>query len=400
LSDRLLRDAVSIMSQESVLEVERWASGWLGQAWLAAGIGEREPERQLGMEVVGRASSRPSPHGLAAVAALRRIAAPTEWSTLDGTVEILSAGQPLPSWSDAPPFEPVKSWRAVDVWDSERVLFVEYAGAVPHTVMAQLVLAGGVLVEKLALLQPDVAASWDRLRDSGAVPMPIVEYPVPDTLAELADAMRITDMTLPRQDDEDFVDLRALAWSRCRPYLPEWPDRQPLGDAERDRLLDDFAADATVPDPAAHPAAGSVDDTVVRSLAELFLEYGEGYMTSGPLCWSPDWVGLFLTDWLPRKGVLDAAQRAALPEVLRRWIRFALGRRGVEPGWIIPVVEAVDTYLPGFTEAFDDTAAWGPAKQIAAELAARGVDLADQEAVDDAVRALNAERLARYLTSE
>ncbi|MFI7547566.1 hypothetical protein [Actinoplanes sp. NPDC049599] len=42
-------------------------------------------------------------------------------------------------------------------------------------------------------------------------------------------------------------------------------------------------------------------------------------------------------------------------------------------------------------------AAWGPAKQIAAELAARGIDLTDPEAVDGAMQGLNAERLARRL---
>jgi len=389
LSDHLLRDAASLTSQENVLEVERWISGWLGQAWLAAGIGEREPERQLCLEVIGRASSRPSPPGLAAVAALRRVAAPSEVPMLDGTVEILSAGQPVPAWSAMAAFEPAASWRAVDVWDSEHVLFVEYGGPVPHTLRAQIMLAGGVLVEKLALLEPGAAASWERLRGSGQVPMPIVECPVADTLAELAHALRITDMTLPRQDDEDFVDLRALAWSRCRTYLPDWPDQQPLDEGDRDRLLDNFVA-----------GAAGFDDTVVRSLGEMFLDYGEGYMTSGPLCWSPAWVGLFLSDWLPRKAVLDAEQRVALPEMLRRWIRLALLGRGIDLEWITPVVEAVDTYLPGFTEAFDDTAAWGPAKQIAAELAARGVDLSDQEAVDGAVRALNAERLARHLIGE
>jgi len=384
-----MRDAAALTSEESVLEAERWVSGWLGQAWLAAGIGERDPERQLCLEVIGRASSRPSPHGLSTVAALLRVAAPSEVSMLAGTVEILSAGQPLPSWSGAAAFEPVASWRAVDVWDSEHVLFIEYGGPVPHTLMVQIMLAGGVLVEKLALLEPGAAASWEQLRESHEVPMPIVECPVADTLAELAHALRSTDMTLPRQDDEDFVDLRALAWSRCRPYLPDWPDRPPLGETDRDQLLDDFAADAT-----------DLDGTVVRSLGEMFLDYGEGYMTSGPLCWSPAWVELFLTDWLPRKGVLDAEQRVALPDVLRRWIRFALRRRGVDLEWITPVVEAVDSCLPAFTEAFDDTAAWGPAKQIAAELASRGVDLSDKETVEDAVRGLNAERLARYLTGE
>jgi hypothetical protein len=248
--------------------------------------------------------------------------------------------------------------------------------------MAQVMLAGGVLVEKLAVLQPGVAETWDELREPGEVPMPAVECPVEAVLAELADALRTTDMTLPRQDDEDFLDFRALAWSRCRAYLPDFRDWQPMADEERERLLDGFA-----------PA----DDTV-RSLADLFLDYGDGFITSGPLCWSPEQVGLFLTDWLPRKATLDAEQRGALPDTLRRWIRYALERRDVDPEWIGPVVDAVDVFLPDFEKAFDDTAAWGPAKQIAAELAARGVDLSDQEAVDTTMRALNAERLARHLT--
>ncbi|GLW32983.1 hypothetical protein [Actinoplanes regularis] len=378
-----MRDAVTIVSENSVLAVERWASGWLGAAWSAAGLGERESEKMFQLAVVGRASTRPSPHGLAAVAALRRVAAPGEWSMLDGTLEILSESQPVPEWREVPAFEPVRAWRAVDVWNSEHMLFVEFAGPTPHTLMAQISLAGGVLVDKLAVLQPGAAGTWDRLREPDEVPMPAVECPVEDALAELADALRTTDMTWPRHDDEDFVDLRALAWSRCLPYLPDFRDWQPMGDEERQRLLDGFA-----------PAG----DTVARSLAELFLDYGDGYMTSGPLCWSPGQVGLFLADWLPRKAALDAEQRAALPDVLRRWIRYALERRAVDPEWIGPVVEAVDKFLPAFEEAFDDTATWGPAKQIVAELTARGVDLSDSEAVEDAMRGLNAERLARYLT--
>lgn len=82
---------------------------------------------------------------------------------------------------------------------------------------------------------------------------------------------------------------------------------------------------------------------------------------------------LFLADRVPRKVALDAEQRAGLPEALRRWVRFALERRGVAPGWIEPVP---------------------------AELAKREVDLTDREAVDDAIRALNAEQLARRLIQE
>jgi hypothetical protein len=72
--------------------------------------GEREPEHQLCLEVVGRASARPSPHGLAAVAALRRVAPAGEESMLDGTVTILAESQPVPPWLHAPRFTPVGAW--------------------------------------------------------------------------------------------------------------------------------------------------------------------------------------------------------------------------------------------------------------------------------------------------
>jgi hypothetical protein len=216
--------------------------------------------------------------------------------------------------------------------------------------------------------------------------MPITEQPVTGVLADLAGALRTTDITWPRNDDDDFVDNRALAWSRCRDHLPDWPREERLPDSERHRLIDEFTT------------TSGRDDEVTRSLTGLFLDYGEGYIGSGPLCWSPGEVMLLLTDWLPRKAILDADQRQALPDILRQWLTFALTQRGIDPRWITPVLEAVDTHLPEFRDAFDDHAAWGPAKQIAAALTDRGVDLTDRQAVDDAVRALNAERLAQRLT--
>ncbi|MEU4159354.1 hypothetical protein [Actinoplanes sp. NPDC026670] len=380
-----MRGAVSIVGEESALEIEQWASVWFGEAWAAAELGEREPERMLVLEVVGRASTRPSPQGLAAVAALRRVVAPAEWSMLDETVEILSESQPMPAWSAEPGFEPVRAWRAVDVWDSEHVLFVEYGGSAPHILMARVLFAGGVMVDKLAVLDTGAIDLWPTLHGEGEAPMPLAGHPVEEVLAEMADAMRTTDMYFPRHDDDDYVELRALAWSRCRSRLPGWPDHQPMTEAERERLLAEFAPE---------------DDTVARSLAEMFLDYGDGYMTNGPLSWSPEWVGMFMTDWLPRKGILDADQRAELPDVLRRWIRFALTRRSVDAEWIDPVTEAVDQFMPAFAEAFEDTSAWGPAKQVVAELAARGIDMSDEDAVAQAVRGLNAENLARRLIGD
>ncbi|MFC4114189.1 hypothetical protein ACFO0F_16420 [Nonomuraea zeae] len=388
-SDLLLRDARQLTGLADPLIAETWASNWLGQAWVSAELSEREPEHRLCMEVTGRASTTPSPHGLAAIAALARVAPATDLAMLAETIDILQETQPLPPWHTAASADTAwtatSAWRAVDVWDSENVLLIDYDGAHPHTLMAQVLKPGGLMIGKIAILEPGAAAQWDQQHGSDEVPMPISQAPAPEVLADLADALRTTDITWPRNDDEDFVDNRALAWSRCRDHLPGWPERDSLPEAERDRLIQQFTT------------THDRDDEVSRSLAELFLDYGEGYIISGPLAWSPDEVMLLLTDWLPRKAVLDAAQRAALPDVLRRWLAYALDQRGVDPRWITPVVDAVDTHLREFARAFDDDTSWGPAKQIAAALTDRGIDLTDREAVDDAIRVLNAEQLARRL---
>lgn len=390
----VIRAARELPTYTDVLDAERLASGWLGDAWSAASLGDREPEKTLCLEVADRASTNPSPHGLAAVSALRRVAPESEHPLLDETIDLLTASQPPPQWSASPAFDAVRAWRAVDVYDSERVLFIEHTSGDPaasdHTLVAQILEAGGTVVAKLGVLRLGAAQSWESMREEGAPPMPIVEVPVAEALADLAGSMRLSDLLWPRNDDESFVDLRALAWARCRAHLPAWPDVQPSADAERDELVEDFIAET---------GDGELSEVdVVRSLAGLFLDFGDGYLHDRPLGWSPDTVALFLTDWLPRKAVLDGAERQALPEVLRRWLRFALVRRGVADEWITPVVDAVDVWLPDFEAAFDNEESWGPAKQVAAELAGRGIDLNDRDAVDNAIRALNAERLARRLT--
>jgi hypothetical protein len=388
-SDLMLRDARQITSLADPLQAEAWASRWLGQAWLNAPMGEREAEHQLCMEVCGRASTTPSPHGLAAVAALARVAPAADITMLTETIGILAETQPLPLWHAAAEtgWTSVAAWRAVDVWDSERVLLIDYDGPHSHTLMAQIYQAGGLLIGKLAILEPGAVDRWGQLRADEEVPMPVTKQPVADVLADLATALHTTDITWPRNDDEDFVDHRALAWSRCREHLSrDWSEPVGLPDSERRRLIDEFTA------------SSERDDEVSRSLADLFLDYGEGYIQAGPLCWSPGEVMLFLTHWLPRKAILDADQRQALPDILRQWLTFALTQRGIDPQWITPVVEEVDSHLPEFRDAFNDHSAWGPAKEIAAALADRGVDLTDRQAIEEAIHALNAERLARRLT--
>ncbi|MCG5217552.1 hypothetical protein [Streptosporangium sp. KLBMP 9127] len=329
LSEQILLDARRISQVDDVLPAELWASEWLGEVRQAAPPGETEAEHLVCTEVAGRATAGPTPLGMAAVAALLRVAPESERRMLTEAAAILSISQPAPPWAQAPAWVPTGAWRAVDVWESERVLLVEYGS---HTLMAVIHDDGGTSLARLDVLDPGAASRWEEFRASGDVPMPLRPAEPSEVLAELAGALRETDLAPPRAE-ESLIALRALAWSRSRDRLPGWPDWSPLPADDRQRLIDDFAG----------------DDPVDRALAGLFLDYGDARFAPGALAWSPGRVAIFLGDRLPAGATLEPEQRDRLPGALRRWVRFALERRGVAAEWIEPVETAVDTYLPAWS---------------------------------------------------
>jgi hypothetical protein len=389
-ADLVLRDAELLTDVAERLSVEVVASGWLGEVWAAAGLDDREAEADLILAIAARAQSQPSARAMAAVAALRTVAPADQHALLDETLEVLREQLPAPVWSGDVSWLPTAAWRASDPWGSRFFLLVQHDGPQPHTLFADVSTPGGAYVLELHVLEPDAVDHFDEVAHVG--PMTLEPAPADEVLAELASVLGRTDMVWPRNDDPEFAEIRRLAWARARAFAPEPADWEPLPDAERARLIDDFVAG-----PAADLEA-AVD--TVRSVADLFIDYGDGYVHGGHLAWSPGEVELFLADWLPRKAVLDAEQLAVLPDALRRWVRFALELRGVEEEWIEPVVAAVEEFEEQFRTSYDDEASWGPARQVVALLQERGVDLDDQAAVEQAIQAFNAEQLARRLLED
>ncbi|MFB4276429.1 hypothetical protein ACBJ59_14150 [Nonomuraea sp. MTCD27] len=65
----------------------------------------------------------------------------------------------------------VAAWRAVDVWDNEEVLLIDYDGPHPHTLMARDLKPGGLMIDKVGILEIGAAAQWDRLREADEAPI-------------------------------------------------------------------------------------------------------------------------------------------------------------------------------------------------------------------------------------
>jgi hypothetical protein len=388
-ADRAISEARQLVEEESRLVAESMASGWLGEVWLASGVADRDEESTLILGVVGRAHNKPTPHGYAAVRALRLVSPAADVKVLDESIAMLGEDFADPSWVATEAPRPIAAYVAADPWGSTEILLVEYAGDDPHGLLAHVVHPGGTAILRLGILDPGSAQRWDEITRDAPIPMPLVERPIDEVLTKLAAALRRTMMTWPKNDDPDYVELQALAAARVAEVTVDSADWEPISDAERASLIDDFFGRGGLP-----------DDDANRIVADCCVDYGDGYIDGDVLAWSPEYVELFLLDWLPRKVLLSPEDRAAVPAVTRAWVQFALDRTGVDQQWIDPVVEVVDELAEDFAAAYDDDSAWGPAKAIVGDLVARGVDVADKDQMELAIREYNAEQLANRLLEE
>ncbi|MHB8273535.1 MAG: hypothetical protein ACYDC9_02010 [Dermatophilaceae bacterium] len=357
------------------------ASQWLGEAWASAGLDQRHPERDLVEALIGELQGTRDHPAYLALAALARVAAPDERDLIRQHLA-LSGPRLSPMWSGVERATPRAAWRASDAHGSVISIFVVYHDSEPHELAVHLSTVGGLWVEHIGVLELGSHAA-EEVTGTGTA---AVEIAPGQALSEIAEALRVTDMYWPRQTDPGYTELRAIAHARSlgSAVEREW---QPISDDERHGLIEAFIAETDA----------TATEDVLRFLADTFIDFGNGYLTGGVLAWSPGEVERFLTDWVVRKVIMGAEDRAALPAVLRSWLVFVLRRRGLAEQDIASVVAEVNELESAFRDAYDDDSGWGAGRQVMTALLERGVDPSDKDAAEVAIRAYNAEQLARQL---
>lgn len=226
----------------------------------------------------------------------------------------------------------------------------------------------------IVLATEDLRAHWEGQSDLGVRDIDDQEY-----ADRLADALTCLDMTWDPPITEDARMLRPLLDARLV-FLPRAKaiKRREVSQAARGRLYAAFRR--------SEPGRALGRDT---QLARLFIDYGSDYHLDG-LHWSPIVVELLLTDWLPRKVSLTAEEVEQLPGVLRSWLQFVSQERGFEDRLTAEMLAAVDEYADDFRKAVTDPSTYGPAKSVAAQMQADGVDFSDPAAVQAWIEAFNA----------
>ena len=101
-----------------------------------------------------------------------------------------------------------------------------------------------------------------------------------------------------------------------------------------------------------------------------------------------------LLEWFPRKLTADDQTIEIAADAVTRFLRFLAHEDLLDAPVPLTSLEAtVERLRPRFERACSDPRRWGPAKALTAEMAADGVDLHDERAVDTWIEGYNARPL-------
>jgi hypothetical protein len=380
----ILDGGEELLDLDDPLDVEIWASGALGTTFkppLPITVQDRFGDA-VWDGVLKRAEAQGGSPSLAVLRALGAVASdPIASRYTDAADSIAAAGTPEPSWeAELGDAELLDAWRLADAYGDQTMYYAsfQYAGRPAHALTALYDENLGAIVKDAGV---DTVAGDPRAR-AAEDPDTAVEDIDAGTLAGIVRAAIASgDMYLDNDWTPEFKELRALLLARMR-GLPAAvpPETVPPDDIAREVLVEEFLATKDAPP----------DDDVTRAILDHCLtarcDFGDG----DPLRWSPTVVEMFLLDFLPRKAALDTGQIRAIPDVLRRWVAFALERRGLERRWIDETQATIERFTPEFRRAVTDQSNFGPAKAMMNAMRADGVDLLDEEAVQSWIDAFNA----------
>ena len=376
----LLRDARGLHADPDPLQAEAFASSVISVMPRAL-IDVDDPEAFFGRRLVDHLQAKRTDDALAL---LLGVAAITTSQTLArlaraGALRLRVAGRKEPSWAGTvgrsrfvEAFAPVDPYQEQDLVVST----FEYPDGSRHALvyLADQNFDGLVRQAHVAADADEVRRAFLESSDLGLRPVDAQE--VADRLEQ---GLRIFDMSIDPPCDEDTLPLIPLLRARQRALPPpiEMVQRR-FSDAERHTILDEFARSKE---------AGRSRAAV--ELADFFVSCRLERLDADPLRWSPIAVEMCLLDWLPRKATLDAASISAVPDALRRWVRFAGRKKGLAADAMGETLAAIDQFGAEFQRAMRNPARFGPAKALVDAMRAEGVDPTDPGALGAWIEGFN-----------
>jgi hypothetical protein len=381
----LLRGARGLHADPDPLQVEAFASSVIS-TFPRRLIDVDDPEGFFGQRLVDYLVAKRSDdalavlHGVAAVATSERLARLSS----AGALRLRVAGRTDPPWAETVGRSSfVEAFAPIDPYEEQDLVVstFEYPDGRRHALvyLADQNFDGLVRQAHIANDPDDVRRAFI---ESGELALRRVD--AQEVADRLAQGLLIYDLSIDPPCDGDMPPLVPLLRARQSALPPPVEmEQRVFTNRQRHAILDEFAR---------AQEAGRSKPAI--ELADFFVSCRLERLDADPLRWSPIAVELCLLDWLPRKATLDAADIRAVPDALKRWIRFSGRKKGLAADAIDETVGAVDRFSPDFRRAMRDPSRFGPAKSLVGAVKAEGVDLMDERAFGAWIERVNARPLA------
>jgi hypothetical protein len=368
------------------LVVELWASQ-MWSIWQKAELVGMDATAVFAGGLINYATKCATPGAVAVLRALAAVApGPYGTKARRAAEELSRSGIPQPAWADSVGVAlPVEAWLSYDPVDDDGVaVMVMFNGpAGNHTVGVYIDHNLRAMAKDAFAVPVGVDEVIKRIRQrADENKQDYRQIPISDAAARWRDAFAQTELTLEPPTTEDMDHLRALVLARLAtmPTGGRAPSPLEVNEDERAQLLSEFLhSDETV------GLFGESDQCTedVEHLCMSVIDFSLDCVWGTPLRFSAVMVELFCLDWAPRQITADMDTFTVLPDVLAAWIRFAGRRRGIPERAISESVEAAYDYAPEMIALATNPANWGPAKTVALAIEKRGIDITDQDALDD-----------------
>ncbi|MGH3327448.1 MAG: plasmid pRiA4b ORF-3 family protein [Streptomycetales bacterium] len=360
----LLRDLPALPPTAEPLDAELMVSALVGTWWGQLPPGE-DPDRIFGEELITYAGGQSSATALALVRVLEVLGTPRQRELAAAAAAALAGrGVAEPPWARTVGRVRVgECWRMADIFGDQASVVATFGyGEQPHAVVTLVDHNLGGMAKDVFVTDKVDAVLRQLRKDAGGNPLAVLEQIDPGEAAALLNsAFAMTDMTWQPPVSKEFGEYRALALSRIRALSVSAADgAEPapveISQDDRDALVSEFLASGE--------ARKLPDRDAAASCARLIVDYGCDYDDGQPLRVSPAKTEIFLLGWLPRKAILRAGDRAAVPAVTAAWVRWAAARAGLPGEAVVELTEAADELGKLFDEAYDDPAKAGPARLL------------------------------------
>jgi Plasmid pRiA4b ORF-3-like protein len=353
-----------LLDEKSMLVVEQWASHLLGSIWSAAWASEEaDPEDFLEAQVEALVEHMVAEGGPAALSVLRALAVVGEdWvrELADEAGDVLAAGGvPEPVWRGGEDARLVSGYAMSDPFGEVELVVLGFdRDGAQHALLGLVAHVAGSHIAKIMVGEVDVGgidAMVEELRGEAPFNDPVALTGA-QARARLEGPLACLLDDGPQEDgplDEMFDGVDgdpALWWALLRARLDTLPD-----DLVTDDDLDDGGdGGQTAAAFLASSYAGGLPD---RELARVWAQMAGDWAldsTGAAHRYGPLSLGFFLMAEVGQHVVIDQADLALLPEIVRAWAHFT-----VEAGRLGPQVhqlwdEQLPVLLSGFAAAYAD----------------------------------------------